>query len=85
MVENHRLTQILKMVECMLSQQEHAHVISKNNGNNILDVFSGRSISQALAAVDVMKQQTVVIPEGTIRGELSKFEGRRGLYITSWL
>ena len=60
-------------------------MISKNNGNNILDIFSGSSISQALAADDSMRQQTVVIPEATIRSELSKVEGRRGLYITSWL
>ncbi|XP_015747313.1 PREDICTED: uncharacterized protein LOC107327071 [Acropora digitifera] len=33
----------------------------------------GASISQALAADDSMEQQTVVIPEGTSGGELSKF------------
>ena len=71
----------------MLSQQERVPVISKNNVSNILAVFSGSSISQALGADDSMGQQTVVISEGTTRGELSKFGGRRSLYITScnWL
>ena len=69
----------------MLSQQEHVSVISKSNVNNILAVFSGTSISQALAADDSMEQQTVVRPEGTSRGELSKFGGRRSLYVTTWL
>ena len=71
MVENHRLTQILKQVECMLSQQERVPVISKSNVNNVLAVFSGSSISQSLAADDSRRQQTFVIPEGTTRGELS--------------
>ena len=74
MVEKHHLTQILKQVECMLSQQERVPVISKSNVDNILAVSSGTSISQALAADDSMEQQTVVIPEGTSGGELSKFE-----------
>ena len=85
MVEKHHLTQILKQVECMLSQQERFPVISKSNVNNSLAIFSGTSISQALAADDSMDQQTDVIPEGTSRGELSKFGGRRSLYITTWL
>ena len=85
MVENHHLTQILKQVECMVSQLEHVPLRSKSNVNNILSVFSGTSISQALAADDSMGQQTVVIPEGTSGGELSKFEGRKSLYITTWL
>ncbi|XP_015779016.1 PREDICTED: D-inositol 3-phosphate glycosyltransferase-like [Acropora digitifera] len=41
----------------------------------------GSSISQSLAADDSMTQQTVIIPEGTTRGEMSKFKGRRSLYI----
>ena len=70
----------------MLSQQERVPVISKSNVNNILAVyFPGTSISQALAADDSMDQQTVVIPEGTSGSELSKFGGRRSLYITTWL
>ena len=69
----------------MLSQQERFPVISKSNVNNILAVFSGTSISQTLAADDSMEGRTVVIPEGTSRGELSKFGGRRSLYITTWL
>ena len=85
MFEKHHLTQILKQVECMLSQQERVPVMSRSNVNNILAVFSGTSISQALAADDSMEQQTVVIPEGTSRGELSKFGGKRSLYITTWL
>ena len=68
-----------------VSQQERVPVISKSNVNNILTVFSGVSISQALAEDDLMEQQTVVLPEGTSRGELSKFGGRRSLYITTWL
>ena len=81
MVENHHLTQILKQVECMLSQQEHVPVISKSNVSNILAVFLETSISHSLVADDSMRQQTVIIPEGTTRGELSKFGGRRSLYI----
>ena len=50
-----------------------------------LSTFSGTSISQALAAGDLMEQQTVVISEGTPGGELSKFEGRKSLHITTWL
>ena len=69
----------------MLSQQERFPVISKSNVNNILAVFSGTSISQTLAADDSMEGRTVVIPEGTSRGELSKFGGRRSLCITTWL
>ena len=69
----------------MLSQQERVPVISKSSVNNILAVFSGTSVSQALAADDLMDQQTVVIPEGTSKGELSKFGGRRSLYLTTWL
>ena len=69
----------------MLSQQERVPVISKSNVNNILTVFSGTSISQALGADDLMDQQTVVVPEGTSRSELSKFGGRRSLYVTNWL
>ena len=65
------MTQILKQVECMLSQQERVPVISKSNVNYILAVFSGISISQALAADASMEQQTVVIPEGIPRGKLS--------------
>ena len=60
-------------------------LISKSNVNNILAVFSGTSISQALAADDSMEQQTVVRPERTSRSELSKFGGRRSLFITTWL
>ena len=85
MVENHHLTQILKQVECMLSQQERVLVISKSNVNDILAIFSGSSISQALAADDLMERQPVVIPEGTSRGELSKFGSRRSLYTTTLL
>ena len=73
MVENHHLTQILKQVEWMLSQQECVSVISRSNVNHILAIFSGTSISQALAADHSMEQQTFVMPEGTSRGELSKF------------
>ena len=65
------MTQILKQVECMLSQQERVPVISKSNVNYILAVFSGTSISQALAADASMEQRTVVIPEGICRGKLS--------------
>ena len=71
MVENHHLTQILKQVECMFSQQERVPVISKSNVNNVLAIFSGTSISHSLAADDSMRQQAFVIPEGTTRGELS--------------
>ena len=85
MVEKHNLRQILKHVERMLSQQEHVPVISKSNVNNILAVFSGTFISQALAADDSIGQPTVVIPEGTCGGELSKFGGRKSLYVTTWL
>ena len=85
MVKKHHVTQILKQVECMLSQQECVPVISKSNVNNILSIFSGSSISQGLAADDSMGQQTVVIPEGTSGKELSKFGGRRSLYTTTWL
>ena len=60
-------------------------LISKSNLNNILAVFSGTSISRALAADDSMDQQTLVRPEGTSRGELSKFGGRRSWFITTWL
>ena len=59
----------------MLSQQEYVPVISKSNVNYILAVFSGTSISQALAADDSTDQLTVVIPEGTSSGEMSKFGG----------
>ena len=69
----------------MLSQQERAPVISKSNVNNILAIFSGTSVPQAVAADDSMDQQTVVIPEGTSKGELSKFGGRRSLHIITWL
>ena len=85
MVEKHHLTQILKQVECMLSQQERVPVISNSNVNNILAVFSGTSISQSLAADDSIGQQTVVIPEGTSGGELSKGGGKKSLYLTTWL
>ena len=85
MVEKHHLTQILKQVECMLSRQERVPVISKSNVNNILAMFSGTSISQALSADDSMEQQTVVIPKGTFRAELSKFGGRRSLYVTVYI
>ena len=64
-------TNILKQVECMLSQQERVPVISKSNVNYILAVFSGTSFSQALSADALMEQQTVVIPEGISRGKLS--------------
>ena len=63
----------------MLSQQERVPVISKSIVNNILAVFSGSSISQALAGDDSMGQQTVVIPEGTTGGELREIGGRRSL------
>ena len=52
----------------MLGQQGRVPVISRSN---ILAAFLGTSISQALAAGDSMEQQTVVIPEGISRGELS--------------
>ena len=68
----------------MLSQQ-HVPVISKSNVNNILATISGTSFSQALAADDSMERKTVVIPERTSRGEMSKFGGRRSLYVTTWL
>ena len=64
-------TNILKQVECTLSQQERVPVISKSNVNYILAVFTGTSISQALAADASMEQQTVVIPKGICRGKLS--------------
>ena len=64
-------TNVLKQVECMLSQQDHAPVISKSNVNYILAVSTGTSISQALAADASMEQQTVIIPEGICRGKLS--------------
>ena len=54
----------------MLTQQERFPVISKSNGNYILTVFSGTSISQALAT-DASMEQTAVIPEGICRGKLS--------------
>ena len=85
MVENHHLTQILKQIECILSQQECVPVISKSNVNDIFAVFSGTSTSQALAADDSMEQQNVVISEGTSRGELSKLRGRKSLHVTTWL
>ena len=85
MVEIHHVRQILKQLECMLSQQECVPIISKSNVNNILAFFLGTSISQSQVADDSMGQQTVIIPEGTSRGELSKFGGRRSLYITTWL
>ena len=47
-------------------QKTHAPVISRSN---IVAVFSGTSISQALAADDSMEQQTVVIREGISRGK----------------
>ena len=75
MVKKHHVTQILKQ----LSQPEHVPVISKSNVNYILAVFSVTSISQALAADDPMDQQTVIIPEGTSSGEMSKFGGRRSV------
>ena len=68
------------------SARIHVPLISKSiKVNNILAVFSGTSISQALAADDSMEQQTVFIPEGTSGGELSTFGGRKSLYITTWL
>ena len=67
-------TNVLKQVECMLSQQECSPVISKSNVNYILAVFSGVFISRALAADASMEQQTVVIPEG--------IGGWRSLYST---
>ena len=76
---------ILKQVECMLSQQECVPVISKSNVSYILSFFSGTSSSQALAADDSMEQQTIVIPEGISRGELSKLGGRKSLHVTTWL
>ncbi|XP_015764082.1 PREDICTED: uncharacterized protein LOC107343052 isoform X16 [Acropora digitifera] len=42
------------------------------------DILRGTSTSQALAADDSMEQQTVVTPEGTSGGELSKFGGTQG-------
>ena len=60
------MTEVLKQVERRLSQQGRVPVISRSN---ILAVFSGTSISQALAAGDLMEQQTVVIPEGISRGK----------------
>ena len=86
MIEKHHVGEILKQVECMLSQQERVPVINKSNVNNILAVFSVTSVSQAAVATDdSMGQQTVVIPEGTTGGELREFGGRRSLYITTWL
>ena len=85
MIEKHQVTQILKEVECILSQQDRVPVLSKSDVNNILAVFSGISISRFLVTDDSMEQQSVIIPEGTSRGELSKFGGRRSLYITTWL
>ena len=85
MVENHHLTQILKQVECMLSQQEHVPVISKSNVNNNFAVLSGTSTSKALAADDSIEQENVVIPEGTSRGEQSKFGGGKSLHVTTCL
>ena len=76
---------ILKQVECMLSQQERVAVISKSNVSYILSFFSGTSSSQALAADDSMEQQTIVIPEGISRGELSKFGSGKSLHVTTWL
>ena len=64
-------TNILKQVECILSRQERVPVLSKSNVNYILTVFSGTSISEALAADASMEQQTVVIPEGICRGKPS--------------
>ena len=69
----------------MLNQQERVSIINKSNVNYILAVFSGTSVSQALAADDLMEQQTVVIPEGTSEGEMIKFGGRKSLCITTWL
>ena len=69
----------------MLSQQERVTVVRKSNVFYILAVFSGTSISQALAADASMEQESVVIPEGTSGGELGTFGGRRSLYITTWL
>ena len=83
MVEKQHLTEMLKQVECMWSQQERVPV--KSNVDNILAFFPGVSISQTLAADDSMGQQTVVIPEGTSAGELSKFGGKKSLYLTTWL
>ena len=60
------MTEVLKQVERRLSQQGRVPVISRSN---ILAVFSGTSISQALAADDSMEQQTVVIPEGISIGK----------------
>ena len=60
-----------RRVHVTVSQQESVPVISKSNANYILAVFSGASISQALAADALMEQQTVFIPEGISRGKLS--------------
>ena len=62
------MTEVLKQVERRLSQQGHVPGI---NRSNILAVFLGTSISQALAADALMEQRTVVIPEGISRGKLS--------------
>ena len=75
----------MKQVECMLSQLERVPVISKSNVNNILAVFLGTSISQALTADDSMEQQTVFTSDGSSGGELSTFEGRKSLHVTTWL
>ena len=75
----------MKQVECMLSQLERVPVISKSNVNNILAVLLGTSTSQALAADDSMEQQTVFTSEGSSGGELSTFEGRKRLHVTTWL
>ena len=75
----------MKQVECMLSQLERVPVISKSNVNNILAVLLGTSTSQALAADDSMELQTVFTSEGSSGGELSTFEGRKRLHVTTWL
>jgi len=62
------VTEVLKQVERRLSQQGRVPGI---NRSNILAVFLGTSISQALAADASMEQRTVVIPEGISRGKLS--------------
>jgi len=62
------VTEVLKQVERRLSQQGRVPGI---NRSNILAVFLGTSISQALAADALMEQRTVVIPEGISRGKLS--------------
>ena len=67
-LKKHHVTQVLKQVECRLSQQGRVPVISRRN---ILVVFSGTSISQALAADDSMELLSVVIPGGIPRGKLS--------------